>query len=253
MTVLQGGLALEVTTYRLEGTYSDCRHPDAVRFTRDIIEDLARRDFTINAIAYAPGEGLLDPLAGSRTWPGRHPLRRRPDAADDGGRAAHFCGRCAFPAVLLWPRPDGPGGVLPAGLLARVSQERIASELLQAASGRAAGRVLLEFPQVLAVFLPELEAQLGFDQCNPTTAFDLYTHTARTVAGVPQEAPLRLAALLHDIAKPACFTKDEAGIGHFTATQPRGGDGGGDHAPTAAGQRDVYPRDTARQAARHAD
>ena len=66
VTVLQGGLALEVTTYRLEGTYSDCRHPDAVRFTRDIIEDLARRDFTINAMAYAPGEGLLDPFGGQQ-------------------------------------------------------------------------------------------------------------------------------------------------------------------------------------------
>ncbi len=217
VTVLQGGLALEVTTYRLEGTYSDCRHPDAVRFTRDIIEDLARRDFTINAMAYAPGEGLLDPFGGQQDLARGvircvgDPMRRMTEDALRILRALRFSavlGFCIDPATAR-------AAFCQRGLLARVSKERIASELCKLLCGRAAGRVLLEFPQVLAVFLPELEAQVGFDQCNPHHSFDLYTHTARTVAGVPQEAPLRLAALLHDIAKPACFTKDEDGIGHF--------------------------------------
>ena len=217
MTVLQGGLALEVTTYRLEGTYSDCRHPDAVRFTRDIIEDLARRDFTINAMAYAPGEGLLDPFGGQQDLAQGvircvgDPMRRMTEDALRILRALRLSavlGFCIDPATAR-------AAFCQRGLLARVSKERIASELCKLLCGRAAGRVLLEFPQVLAVFLPELEAQVGFDQCNPHHSFDLYTHTARTVAGVPQEAPLRLAALLHDIAKPACFTKDEDGIGHF--------------------------------------
>ena len=143
VTVLQGGLALEVTTYRLEGTYSDCRHPDAVRFTRDIIEDLARRDFTINAMAYAPGEGLLDPFGGQqRPGPGRHPLRRRPDAADDGGRAAHFAGAALFRCAGLLHRPgDGPGGVLPAGAAGPGQQGAHRIRALQAAvrPGRGTG------------------------------------------------------------------------------------------------------------------
>lgn len=217
VTVLQGGLALEVTTYRLEGTYSDCRHPDAVRFTRDIIEDLARRDFTINAMAYAPGEGLLDPFGGQQDLARGvircvgDPMRRMTEDALRILRALRFSavlGFCIDPATAR-------AAFCQRGLLARVSKERIASELCKLLCGRAAGRVLLEFPQVLAVFLPELEVQVGFDQCNPHHSFDLYTHTARTVAGIPQEAPLRLAALLHDIAKPVCFTKDEDGIGHF--------------------------------------
>ena len=192
VTVLQGGLALEVTTYRLEGTYSDCRHP-------------------------APGEGLLDPFGGQQDLARGvircvgDPMRRMTEDALRILRALRFSavlGFCIDPATAR-------AAFCQRGLLARVSKERIASELCKLLCGRAAGRVLLEFPQVLAVFLPELEVQVGFDQCNPHHSFDLYTHTARTVAGVPQEAPLRLAALLHDIAKPACFTKDEDGIGHF--------------------------------------
>lgn len=217
VTVLQGGLALEVTTYRLEGTYSDCRHPDAVQFTRDIIEDLARRDFTVNAMAYAPGEGLLDPFGGQQDLARGvircvgDPMRRMTEDALRILRALRFSavlGFCIDPATAR-------AAFCQRGLLARVSKERIASELCKLLCGRAVGRVLLEFPQVLAVFLPELAAQFDFDQCNPHHSFDLYTHTARTVALVPPEAPLRLAALLHDIAKPACFTKDKDGIGHF--------------------------------------
>lgn len=217
VTVVLEGVPLEITTYRVDGGYTDARHPDGVTFTRSLREDAARRDFTINAMAYAPGEGLLDPFGGQQDLAQGvircvgDPMQRMTEDALRILRALRFSAVLGFGLDPATAR----AAFCQRGLLARVSKERIASELCKLLCGRAAGRVLLEFPQVLAVFLPELEAQLGFDQCTPHHSFDLYTHTARTVAGVPQEAPLRLAALLHDIAKPACFTKDEDGIGHF--------------------------------------
>lgn len=100
-------------------------------------------------------------------------------------------------------------------LLRFVSAERIASELMQILCGKHIRRILLDFPDVFGVVIPELLPMVGYDQRNPHHRFDLLTHTAIAVEEVPPEPALRMAALLHDIGKPACFFTDEQGIGHF--------------------------------------
>ncbi len=107
--------------------------------------------------------------------------------------------------------------------LACVSRERVAEELKRLVCGPAAGRVLLDCPEVLTrQVLPELAPAVGFDQRNPHHSYDVYTHCVRALEWVPAEPGLRLAALLHDVGKPGCCTVDREGVGHFTDTPPPG-------------------------------
>ena len=223
VTAVVGGEPIEVTTYRVEGTYSDHRHPDEVRFVTDVREDLARRDFTINAMAYHPERGLLDPFGGKEDL-ARHVIRAVGEPAarfeEDALRvlrAVRFAARMGFTVeertheALIAAAPS----------LANIAQERIGQELDGIiASGRMAWALLAE-TEVLCAAVPEITAMVGFDQHSPFHAYTVLEHTARVcraveefTAGVPAHA-LRWAALLHDIAKPVTFTLDDKGRGHF--------------------------------------
>lgn len=217
VTVLLEGEPLEITTYRVDGAYSDARHPDGVTFTRSLRQDAARRDFTINAMAYAPGQGLQDFFGGQADLAqgtiravGRAETRFHEDALRIL-RALRFASVLDF--TLEGETARAARACAP--LLAAVSAERVSGELGKLLCGKAAGRVLREYPDVLGVVLPEILPMVGLDHRNPHHCYDVWTHTTVAVDHVPPELPLRLAMLLHDIGKPDTFSLGEDGQGHF--------------------------------------
>lgn len=208
---------VEVTTFRREGRYTDHRRPDRVEFTGDLGEDLARRDFTINAMAWEPS-GLTDPFGGRADLAAGvircvgEPERRFGEDALRLLRALRFAAQLDF----RLEEGTAAGVRACAPQLACVSRERVAEELKRLVCGPAAGRVLLDCPEVLTgQVLPELAPAVGFDQRNPHHSYDVYTHCVRALERVPAEPGLRLAALLHDVGKPGCCTVDREGVGHF--------------------------------------
>ena len=217
VTVLSDGEPLEITTYRVDGGYSDHRHPDEVRFTRSLREDLRRRDFTMNAMAYSPRTGVVDPFGGQADLAagvvrcvGEPNRRFQEDALRilRGLRFASVLGMSVHPDTARAARDNR-------ALLAAVAAERVQSELTKLLCGADAERVLLEFPDILSVPLPEIGAMVGFDQHNPHHDRDIWAHTAAVTAAIPAQPVLRWAALLHDVGKPPCFSLAEDGVGHF--------------------------------------
>lgn len=207
---------VEITTFRTEGDYRDGRHPNWVAFVPDIREDLARRDFTVNAMAYSPTRGFADPFGG-RADLERRILRTGGDPAQRFREdALRILRGVRFSAVYhLTPEEHTLAAMNAlAATLDKISAERIFSEL-----DRLLPAITLEqmglFAPVLAAAIPELAPMIGFDQRSPYHAFDLYTHTAHVVAGVPADPALRWAALLHDVGKIPTFTQDDTGRGHF--------------------------------------
>ncbi len=217
VTVLVGHVPIEVTTFRTDQPYLDHRHPSSVTFTSSLEEDLSRRDFTINALAFHPTKGLVDLFGGEKDLRdgivrcvGDPDARFREDALRIL-RALRFSSRFGFTVEEKTDAAIRRN----ASLLNAISAERIASELNGILCGRHTGAVLLKYADVLAVPIPELLPLKGFDQRNPHHLYDVLEHTARTVDAVPPEKDLRLAALFHDIGKPNCYTEDAFRIGHF--------------------------------------
>ncbi|MEF2593420.1 MAG: HD domain-containing protein [Eggerthellaceae bacterium] len=217
VTVVCDDAAFEVTTFRVDGAYSDARHPDEVRFVRSLEEDLARRDFTINAMAYHPLRGLADPFGGLEDAR-RGIIRTVGDPAQRFGedalrilRACRFSSQLGFSldGATYQAMLEGKRGLL------RVSSERITAELQKLLLGDNVCDALLRTVDVLSAVLPELVAMKGFDQCTPYHCHDVLEHTARAVAGTPPYPLVRWAALFHDMGKPAAFFKEPGGRGHF--------------------------------------
>ncbi len=217
VTVVWEGEPFEVTTFRAESAYTDHRHPDQVRFVPDLEADLARRDFTVNAMACRRDGQVIDRFGGWEDLkngiircvgdPGE---RFREDALRIL-RALRFAACYGFrleektSAAVLESRE----------LLCYVAAERIWAEFSRLLCGIDAGRVLREFPQVIFAILPELFPMEGFLQHNPHHDRDVWEHTCAAVEASSPELAVRLAMLLHDCGKPGCFTLDGEGTGHF--------------------------------------
>ena len=206
----------EITTFRTEGGYSDNRHPDWVNFVTSVKEDLARRDFTVNAMAYAPSTGYIDP------WCGQEDLENRL-LRTVGNATARFRedplrilrGVRFAVTYRLTPEPKTARAMLAeAPLLDTLAKERVFSELCKLLPRINAQQLLLYAP-ILGQVIPELTPMFDFQQHSPHHAYDVFTHTAKVVEATMPELPLRLAALLHDVGKPSTFTADENGRGHF--------------------------------------
>jgi len=217
VTVLWEGLPVEVTTFRVDGDYGDGRHPDGVTFTRSLEEDLARRDFTVNAMAWSPSSGLVDLYGGAPDLKGKvlrcvgEPERRFTEDALRILRGLRFAAVLGFSLDEATER--GIRALAPR--LSAVSVERICEEFVKLLCGVAAAPILLSFPQVIGVFLPEILPCVGFSQRNYHHVFDVYSHLVFTVDSVPPRPALRWAALLHDVGKPETFSLDGEGVGHF--------------------------------------
>ena len=230
VTVMLGKEGYEVTTYRKDGEYEDHRHPKEVLFTPDLIEDLQRRDFTINAMAYNPRTGLIDEYDGMRDLE-RHCIRcvgepeeRFEEDALRMLRGIRFAGQLQFEVEEATLRAIARK----APTLVNVSAERIRTELTKLLVSAGSDRLMLAVETGLSrYFLPELDAMLATEQNNPHHCYDVGHHSLRTIQGVnriwqeskghPKKEHVMLvyAALLHDVAKPDCRTTDGDGIDHF--------------------------------------
>ncbi|MBE6979892.1 MAG: HD domain-containing protein [Ruminococcaceae bacterium] len=207
---------VEITTFRTEGDYRDNRHPEWVKFVPDIEADLARRDFTVNAMAYSPTRGFADPFGGRSDLEAKilrtvgDPERRFREDALRILRGVRFSVRYG-----LMPEEKTLDAMISLrSLMDTLARERVFEELCKLIVQISADE-LRTFAPILAAAIPELEATIGFQQHNPHHIHDVFGHTACVVEAVPAELALRWAALLHDIAKPATFSLDESGRGHF--------------------------------------
>ena len=217
VTVLMDSEPYEITTYRTEGPYSDNRRPDYVRFVSNLEQDLARRDFTINAIALGLDGTLRDPFGGAddiRAGLIRcvgDPARRFQEDGLRLMRALRFAAVMGFCIEDLTARAIHDHRAM----LGKVAAERIRVELCKLLTGQNAGTVLRQYPDVLWQFWPELEPLAGMAQNNPWHCWDGWEHTLHTLEAAPNHVIVRLAVLLHDIGKPLCRSTDENGIDHF--------------------------------------
>ena len=224
VTVRWRGQSFEITTFRSDGPYQDNRHPSAVFFSRELSEDLRRRDFTINAMAM-DADGRLTDLFG-----GREDLRQGiircvgdPDTRF-GEDVLRIMRALRFSAVLGFSVAPETAQAIRRNreLLRHIAVERIRVEMDKLLCGKNAAAVLREFPEVIGVFLPEVLPMVGFDQRNPHHCYDLWEHTLHALSSIVPEPALRWTMLLHDMGKPACFTVDDGGIGHFYGHDSRG-------------------------------
>ncbi len=215
---------VEITTYRTDGDYPDGRHPEHVAFVSSLEQDLARRDFTVNAMALAPDGEIVDPFGGRADLAAGvircvgEPERRFGEDALRILRALRFASKLDFiiePATARSAERDRT-------LLDKVSRERVLAELMGLLAGPGAGRVLREHAKVIFAVIPELAVQEGFDQKNPNHIHDIWTHTTMAVDAIAPDPALRLTMLLHDVGKPACYFTDENGTGHFYGHAKKG-------------------------------
>lgn len=193
VTAVVGGTPVEVTTYRVEGAYGDARHPSQVSFVRNIEEDLARRDFTVNALAYHPARGLLDPFGGAADLEAGA-LRAVGDPQERFGEdALRILRACRFASQLGFAIEDETYDALLSHkhLLARISAERVTHELDGFVRGAFVHDALMRTVDVLAAVLPELVAMKGFDQRSPYHIYDVLEHTAWTLHHAPEDPLVR--------------------------------------------------------------
>lgn len=207
---------LEITTFRTEGGYADSRHPDWVSFVDAVEEDLSRRDFTVNAMAYSPARGYVDPFGGQADLKSGI-LRAVGDPATRFTEDALRILRGVRFAVRFRLTPEAntlQAMEALAPTLNKIAKERIFDELCKLLPVLSA-EDLLRFRTILGQVIPELTPMFDFDQHSPHHLYDVFTHTAQVVAAAPQELALRWAALLHDTGKPEAFYLDDTGRGHF--------------------------------------
>lgn len=214
--VVFGKEVIEITTFRTEGGYQDNRHPGWVRFVPNVEEDLARRDFTVNAMAFNPKKGYVDPFGGQADLQngilravGDPRLRFREDSLRilRGVRFAVRFSLQADPNTLMAMEELAP-------LMDNLARERVFDELCKLLPLVSAAD-MTAYARILTQVIPSLAPCLDFKQHNPHHIYDIYTHTAHVVEAAPPRLAVRWAAALHDCGKPACFTRDEKGIGHF--------------------------------------
>lgn len=225
VTVMLGRFGYEVTTYRIDGEYEDSRHPKSVTFTDSLLEDLRRRDFTINAMAYNDEAGLVDAFAGAEDLT-QGIIRCVGEPHDRFGedalrmlRALRFAAQLGF--AIDGRTRDAVRDL--ADTIGRVSAERIQAELVKL--------LLSEHPDELrtacelgltAVFLPELDRMMVTAQNNKHHCYSVGEHTLHTLREIAPDKVLRLTMLLHDVAKPECISTDEKGQNNFHGHPERG-------------------------------
>jgi len=208
LTVLINKEAYEITTFRTDGVYTDNRRPDSVNFTRSLADDLARRDFTVNALAYNPTDGLQDFFGGENDISNKiircvgDPYKRFNEDALRILRALRFSSVLSFEieentkAAILDSR----------NLLSNIAAERIMSEFFKILCGDNCKNVLTEYIEVITVFIPELSVCQELDVKSCCHTHDILNHNIKTVTACENKPYIKLAALLHNIDKLFCFT-----------------------------------------------
>lgn len=217
VTVLIDGASIEITTFRIDLGYDDNRHPKEVAFTSSLEMDLARRDFTVNAMAYSEKTGIVDVFGGKSDL--EHRIIRTVGNADlrFNEDALRIIRALRFAAVLGFEIEEKTAAAIHENsfLLKNVSVERFSAEFVKLICGESAPTVLEEYIDVISVIIPELSVLKGFDQHHFRHDKDLLGHILAVLKSTEPTPVMRLAALFHDIAKPICIKIDENGTGHF--------------------------------------
>ena len=218
ITVLLGREGFEVTTYRIDGKYEDSRHPTEVIFVRNLKEDLLRRDFTINAMAYNEDDGLVDIFGGLEDIE-QGIIRCVGDAdarfSEDALRilrGVRFAAQLGF--QIEGKTREGMRQLAPT--LAKISAERIQTELMKTLLSPRPD--MLREAYVLGItkeFLPEFDLAMETEQETPHHMYTVGEHILHALQNIRSDRALRLTMLLHDLGKPAKKTIDEEGIAHF--------------------------------------
>ena len=218
VTVMLGKKGYEVTTYRVDGDYHDGRHPDSVTFTPDLREDLKRRDFTINAMAYNEEKGIVDLFRGQEDLEKGiircvgNPLHRFREDALRMMRAVRFSAQLGF--SIESETFDAIRRLAPS--IQKISAERIQMELVKILTSPHPDHLRLLYEAGLTAYiLPEFDRMMETPQNTPYHCYTVGEHTLAVLAHVPAQPVLRLAALLHDVGKPQCRTTDSSGQDHF--------------------------------------
>ena len=225
VTVMRHGRGYEVTTYRVDGEYEDGRHPKEVTFTASLKEDLKRRDFTVNAMAYNEKDGLVDLFGGRQDLEqkiircvGEANERFEEDALRIM-RAVRFSAQLGF-SIEERTKEAIRGH---AERLRQVSAERIQVELTKLVISPNPDFLRIAWETgITAVVLPEFDRLMEQPQNNPHHCFSVGEHTLHAMQAVRPDKCLRLAMLLHDVAKPLCLTTDAEGIDHFHGHAQKG-------------------------------
>jgi tRNA nucleotidyltransferase (CCA-adding enzyme) len=218
VTVMLSHEGFEVTTYRIDGEYEDARHPKEVQFTGNLLEDLKRRDFTINAMAYNEQVGLVDAFDGLGDL--ERGIIRCVGVANErfSEDALRMLRAVRFAAQLGFSIEEETKAAMKALApnIARVSAERIQSELIKLLVSDHPQEIHTAYETGLtAVFLPEFDRMMETAQENPHHCYSVGEHTIHSLMNCPADKVLRLTMLLHDVAKPACKTMGADKVAHF--------------------------------------
>lgn len=218
VTIMMDHVGYEVTTYRIDGEYEDARHPKEVIFTGELVEDLKRRDFTINAMAYNDSKGLVDVFDGIGDLQRGvircvgSPMERFGEDALRMLRAVRFAAQLGF---SIEEETKAAIRAL-APTIKKVSAERIQMELVKLLTSKHPEEIRTAYELGLTkIFLPEFDVMMGTGQTNKHHCYSVGEHTIVSLMNVRADKVLRLAVLLHDVAKPCCITTDEKGQNHF--------------------------------------
>lgn len=217
LRIISGKTEVEVTCCRSDGTYRDCRRPDSVVYNKSLSDDLARRDFTVNAMAYSKKDGVIDPFGGRADAENKIIRAVGDPAARFREDALRIIRALRFSSVLGFEIEESTAAAIHSlhGLLDNIAAERIFSELKKLLCGKNVFDVLMKYSDVFCRIIPEMTPSVGFDQKSPYHIYDVYEHIARTVALCPPDEILRLTMLFHDIGKPYSYTEEESGVRHF--------------------------------------
>ena len=225
VTILLDREGFEVTTYRIDGEYEDGRHPKEVSFTGSLEEDLKRRDFTINALAYNETAGLIDIFEGQKDL--KDGIIRCVGNAEERFTedALRMLRAIRFSAQLGYRIEENTLAAIHklAGNLEKISAERIQTELLKLMVSPHPDYLRTAYEcGVTKVFFPEFDLAMETPQNHPHHCYNVGEHILHSLIEVPADKVLRLTMLLHDIAKPQCLTVDEKGITHFHGHEEMG-------------------------------
>lgn len=224
--VITESASAEITSYRIDGNYSDHRHPEKVIFSSSIYEDLKRRDFTINSIAYSVDSIIADPFHGADDI-----KRKIIKATGDPDKrfsedALRILRALRFSSCLGFEIEEKTSNAIFRNkeLITDISCERIRDEFVKLMSGKNAVPVLRKYRSVIAMFIPEIIPCFEFAQNSPYHKYDVWEHTLHAVDASADDIVIKLAMFFHDIAKPECYTEDSFGTGHFKGHAAKSGE-----------------------------
>ncbi|TLD82332.1 HD domain-containing protein [Helicobacter sp. MIT 05-5293] len=216
VSLIKKSVPYEITTFRIDGDYLNARSPESVHFSTSLEEDLKRRDFTINALAYHYHEGLVDRFCGLDDL--QNGVIRCVGNANERlcEDALRILRALRFASLLGFTIEQSTKDAMFAHRqrLTKISQERIRVELTKLLCGKNVKSVLEEYAEIIAVCIPEIFPMIGFRQHHPYHHLDVWGHTILAIDRACEDSIIRWTMLLHDIGKPHTFTQKE-GVGHF--------------------------------------